>query len=53
MLIAAGVLFLLAMLILFIDKWVEHAGMDLGLVVKLLIFASVGLVLLNYYLERR
>ena len=44
---------MLAMLLLFIDKWVENAAMDLGLVVKLLIFASVGLVLLDYYLERR
>ena len=53
MLIAAGALFVLAMLLLFIDKWVESAAMDLGLVVKLLIFASVGLALLNYYIERR
>jgi len=49
MLIAAAVLFVVAMLLLFIDKWFSSAAMDLSWPIRLLVFFSAALVLLHVY----
>lgn len=51
MLAIAGVLFALAMLLFFIDKWVDRADMDLSRPIRVLLLASVALVGLNYYMR--
>ena len=49
MLTIAGVLFAMAMLLLFIDKLVDHADVDLSWPARALIFASLILLALGYY----
>ena len=49
MLVIAGVLFALAMLLYFIDKWIDDADVDLSWHARALIFASLILLALNYY----
>jgi hypothetical protein len=47
MLIAAGILFVLALLFWFINKWFDYAGMNLMWVVRALILLSVVFIALN------
>lgn len=48
MLVAAGALFCLAMLLLFVDRWFDLAEIDLSWPVRVLIFLSVVLIGLSY-----
>lgn len=50
MLIVAGILFLIAMLFAFIDKWCDNAELDLSLIYRLLIFVSAMLIGLKIYI---
>ena len=49
MLVVAGVLVILAMLLLFIDKWFDSASMDLRWYIRLLIFSAALLIIYHTY----
>ena len=49
MLVVAGFLFILAMLLLFIDKWFDSANMDLRWYIRLLIFFAALLIIYHTY----
>ena len=49
MLIIAGVLFILAILLFFIDKWFDSANMDLKWAIRLLIFSAALLIIYHTY----
>ena len=50
MLIATAVLFIIAMLLAFIDKWCDNAELDLSRIYRLLIFVSAMLIGLKIYI---
>ena len=50
MLLIAGAIFMLAMFLLFVDKWFDHADMNLTVPIRLLIAVSTVLVGFNYLL---
>jgi hypothetical protein len=49
MLLLAGFLFVIALMLAFVDWWVEDAAIDLTLPVRLLFFCSAVLVGMNAY----
>ena len=51
MLIVAAIIFIFAMLFIFVDKWFDNAEMDLTLVIRILVFTSAMLIGLNVYLK--
>jgi len=51
MLIAAGILFVLALLFWFIDKWFQHVSINLTWLIRLLVFGALVLTALHYYLQ--
>ena len=53
MLIAAGALFILAMLLLFVDKFFDSANMDLSWPVRILVFAAAALIVFHSYRSSR
>jgi hypothetical protein len=49
MLTIAGVLFVLATLLFFIDKWIDDADINLAGPIRVLLIASLALIGLSYY----
>jgi len=53
MLIVAGALFILAMLLLFVDKFFDSANMDLSWAIRILVFVAAALILYHGYKSSR
>jgi hypothetical protein len=53
MLIVAGILFILALLLLFVDKFFDSANMDLSWPVRILVFLAAALIVYHSYRSSR
>lgn len=53
MLIVAGILFILAMLLLFVDKFFDSANMDLSWPIRILVFLAAVLIVYHSYRSSR
>lgn len=53
MFVVAGVIFMLAMFLLFVDKWFDHASIDLTAIIRLLIIISTIGIGIHYFLQMR
>ncbi len=52
MIIIVGCLFLLAVLFYAFEKWFDHAGMNLMVYVRVLLFAALILLAVKWYIEK-
>lgn len=51
MLILAAILFGFALVLWFIDNWMDSAAVDLSLPARILVFVSGALIGLNFYVQ--